>query len=149
MYKHLLISTDGSDLAKKGVDHGLALAKAIGAKTTLITVTEVLLPYIVGATESATVSNYNYREYLDIQKEAAERVLARAREEALAMGLEADAVCFEQGSPAQAIVETAKARGCDLVVMSSHGRRGVRRLMLGSVASEVLALSETPVLVVR
>ena len=149
MYQHILISTDGSELARKGLDHGLALAKAIGAKATIITVTEILLPYVVGGGEAGAFSNYNYQEYLDIQKDGAQRILASAKEEARRIGLEAETLCVEQSSPAQSIVETAGERRCDLIAMSSHGRRGVRRLMLGSVASEVLSLSEIAVLVVR
>jgi nucleotide-binding universal stress UspA family protein len=146
MYQHILISTDGSEIAQRGLDHGLALAKALGAKATIVTVSDVLA--YVGGVADVTGFQY-YHEYVDIQKQAAERILASAREEALRTGVEADTLYFGQGSPAQAIIDTAKERDCDLIAMSSHGRRGLRRLMLGSVTSEVLALSPIPVLVVR
>ena len=149
MYQHILISTDGSEMARRGVDHGLALAKSLGTSATIITVTEILLPVFASVPEPAAFANYNYQEYAHIQKEAAAAILAEAMKEADRIGLEADTLCVEQSAPASAIVETADARGCDLIVMSSHGRRGLRRLMLGSVTSEVLALSPIPVLVVR
>jgi nucleotide-binding universal stress UspA family protein len=146
MYQHILISTDGSEIAQKGVDHGLALAKAIGARATFVTVTEVVMPYLPRGAEVTAFAHY--QEFADIQKEAAERLLERSKEEASLVGVEADAVCVELGSPAEAIIETAKAHGCDLIAISSHGRRGLRRLMLGSVTMEVLTLSPIPVLVV-
>ena len=65
------------------------------------------------------------------------------------MGVEAETVYVENALPAEAIIETAKARNCSLIAMSSHGRRGLGRLVLGSVTSEVLANTSVPVLVVR
>ena len=147
MYRHILISTDGSEMARRGVEHGLALAKAVGAKVTIVTVTEIMLPHFPRGAEASALAHY--KEFAEIQKDAAEHLLAGAEEEARRIGVEADSVCVELGSPAEVIVETAKERNCDLITMSSHGRRGLSRLMLGSVASEVLALSPTPVLVVR
>jgi nucleotide-binding universal stress UspA family protein len=146
MYQHLLVSTDGSDLARKGLDHGLALAKALGARVTLVTVAENAFRYAVGAGGMDTSA---FLEFAAIQKEAAQRVLAEARDAAAGMGIEVDTVFFENTLPAEAIVETASERQCDLIVMSSHGRRGLGRLILGSVTAEVLTNSSVPVLVVR
>ncbi|MDR2856899.1 MAG: universal stress protein [Novosphingobium sp.] len=146
MYQHILISTDGSDLARKGVDHGLALAKALGARTTLVTVAENRFRYVGAA---AGMNADAFVEFAALQQAAAEKVLAEVGEEAARMGVAADAVCFETTLPAEAIVKTATERGCDLIVMSSHGRRGLRRMILGSVTSEVVAHSPVPVLVVR
>lgn len=146
MYQHVLISTDGSEVAQKGVDHGLALAKAIGAKATIIMVAESLMPY-VGADGGMSASAY--LDYAAVQRTAAANVLEEAKAAADRAGVEAETVCPENVPPAEAIIETAKARNCGLVVMSSHGRRGLRRLILGSVTSEVLASSPVPVLVVR
>lgn len=146
MYERILISTDGSEVAQKGVDHGLSLAKAIGAKATIVMVAESLLPYVGG---DGGLSASAYLEYATAQKMLAEKVLDGAKEAADRVGVEADTVCLENALPAEAIIETAKARNCDLIAMSSHGRRGLRRLILGSVTSEVLANSPIPVLVVR
>lgn len=143
MYQHILISTDGSEVAQKGVDHGLTLAKGLGAKVTIITVAERLPVY---AGFDGTLA---YDDYVAGQKEAAEKVLAATKAAAGRMGVEAETVYLENASPAEAIIETAKARNCSLIAMSSHGRRGLGRLVLGSVTSEVLANSSVPVIVVR
>lgn len=145
MFQHVLVSTDGSEVAQKGVEQGLALAKAFGAKATIITVSESILPYAGAGEVSAVV----YQDYAVIQKEAADRALAAAKAVAERIGVEADTVWRENVSPAEGIVSTAEERGCDLIAMASHGRRGLRRLILGSVAAEVLARSPVPVLVAR
>jgi nucleotide-binding universal stress UspA family protein len=146
MYKHILISTDGSDVAQKGVDHGLTLAKGLGAKVTILTVTE-RMPVYYGL--DAGVASIAYGDYGASQKEAAQKVLAAAKAAAVKMEVKVDTVLLENAMPAEAILETAKAHGCSLIAMASHGRRGLGRLMLGSVTAEVLAHSPVPVLVVR
>ena len=146
MYKHILIATDGSEVAQKGVDHGLALAKALGAKATIVHSAESLMAY-VGGDGGLTASAY--LDYTEAQKMAAERILGRAGEAAGQAGVAADALFLQDKLPAEAILEATTAHGCDLVVLSSHGRRGIQRLLLGSVAAEVVARSPVPVLVVR
>ena len=146
MYQHILISTDGSETAQKGLDHGLTLAKGLGAKVTILTVTE-RLPAYAGIEGGVSASVYD--DYAAGQKEAAGKVLAAAKAAASRLGVEAETVCLENALPAEAIVETANARNCSLIAMSSHGRRGLGRLVLGSVTSEVLAHSPVPVLVVH
>jgi nucleotide-binding universal stress UspA family protein len=146
MYKHILIATDGSEVARKGVDHGLSLAKSLGAKATIVMVTERWPVYagpewMPGPTEMA--------EYEARQKEAATTVLADVKAAADRLGIAAETVHVPEALPAEAIVATATERHCDLIVMASHGRRGLRRLLLGSQTSEVLVSSPVPVLVVR
>lgn len=150
MYNHILISTDGSEVAQKGVDHGLSLASSLKARVTIIMATErfpvyahagIAGAYIPGPTEMA--------QYEAGQKETAERVLAGVKRAAEKLGVQANTVHIPQAYPAEAIVEGAKALDCDLIVMASHGRRGLRKLVLGSQTSEVLASSPVPVLVVR
>jgi nucleotide-binding universal stress UspA family protein len=145
MYQHILISTDGSEIAQKGLDHGLALAKAFGARVTIVMVSDTLLPY-AGAGDGTTLG---YQDFVAIQKEVVERILADAQDAARRAGVESETVWQENISPAEAIVDTAKTRGCDLIAMASHGRRGLSRLLIGSVTSAVLVLSTVPVLVVR
>lgn len=145
MYKHLLITTDGSDLAQKGIDQGLDLAKATGARVTIVTVTERFPIYAVG-------SGYippELGDYDNVQKEFADKVLAAAKAAADAAGVKADTLHVPNALPAEAIIETAESRGCDVIVMASHGRRGLGRLVLGSQTSEVLTHTKLPVLVVR
>ena len=149
MHKHILISTDGSKVAQKGVDQGVSLAKALGAKITIITVTERFPVYAEGLTVGYAMSEPLMAEYAGGQKEAAKAILSAAKQSAEQVGLSPDTVHVENAQPAEAIIQAAKSRDCDLIVMASHGRRGLGRLVLGSVTSEVLAHSPVPVLVVR
>lgn len=149
MYKHILISTDGSELARKGVDHGLSLAKALGSRVTIITATE---PFPVMGTASAAgwvASPRDFESYDEGQKKFAEGILASLKMAAEKMGVTANTVHVPDAFAATAIVETAKKLECSLIVMASHGRRGVKRLILGSQAAEVVSSSPVPVLVVR
>jgi len=143
MYANILLSTDGSDLARKGVKHGIALAKALNAKVTVITVTE---PLPVDA--SGWIPSPEEVDRFDAAcKRNAGKVLDEARAMAAQIGISAELLHVPNAPPATAIIETAKSRGCDLIVMASHGRRGLRKLFLGSQTSEVLADGSVPVLV--
>ncbi|MEK1889131.1 MAG: universal stress protein [Phyllobacterium sp.] len=151
MYSHILISTDGSELAKKGVDHGLSLAKRLGAKATIITVTEPFPIYATAGTMGVwpPIDPKEYELYEATQTEAAAKVLAAIEDSAEKLGVPVETVHVLEKRPAEAIIDTAKTRGCDLIVMASHGRRGLGRLLLGSQTSEVVAYGQVPVLVVR
>lgn len=149
MYKSILIATDGSELALKGVEQGLALADQIGSKVVFVTVTELLPSYgIVVAAEWAS-SPAAFQEYREAIGKAATDLLASAKEKAERAGVIAETLHIENQSPAQGIVEAAKHKHCDLIVIASHGRRGVNKLLLGSQAAEVLSLSAVPVLVIK
>lgn len=149
MYRHLLIATDGSELAARGVDAGLALAKALGATATLVTASE---PWVdaVTADPAALAASFELR---DGQKKAraaaADKVLADAQARAAQAGVVLATVYVPDRMPADAILETAEQCGADLVVMASHGRSGLRKLLLGSQAQAVLGRGTLPVLVVR
>lgn len=150
MYKLILIPTDGSEFAQKGVNHGLNLAKSVGAKVIIITVTEPLPIYAGDAAAGAgwAPPAMETVEYEASQTQAAKKTLADARTAADHLGVDAETVHIPQAHPAEAIVEVANSRHCSLIVMASHGRRGLRRLLLGSQTSEVLSNSSVPVLVV-
>ena len=149
MYKNILIATDGSDLAGKGLDHGLRLAKALGAKVRVITVSEPWFPL--------AVDPYGYYAHDDAQLSAIRKSAARAADAILraattsaeTLGVPCETVYEATGHPAEAIVKFAQEDAADLIVMASHGRRGIRRMLLGSQTSQVLAHSPIPVLVVR
>ena len=149
MYKHILISTDGSDVAQKGVNHGLYLAKSLAARVTVITVTEPFPYYAAASSAGWAPLPIDISGYEEGQKDAAEKLLAIVNEAATKLGVEASVVHVPDSTPAEAIVETARTQGCSLIVMSSHGRRGIGRMLLGSQTAEVLAHSPVPVLVVR
>jgi nucleotide-binding universal stress UspA family protein len=144
MYANILLSTDGSDLARKGVKHGIALAKALNAKVTVITVTE---PLPVDASSGWIPSPEVVDRFDAASKQRAGKVLDEARAMAEQIGISAELLHVPNAPPATAIIETAKSRGCDLIVMASHGRRGLGKLFLGSQTSEVLADGSVPVLV--
>ncbi|WP_430423013.1 universal stress protein [Phenylobacterium sp.] len=145
MYKSILIPTDGSAFATKGVEAGLALAAALGAKAALLMVTEDIPTYagLDGAAFSVAFSDFDTS-----QAERAAAVLAAAKQMADAAGVAATTHHVSRSQPAEAILATAQGQGCDLIVMASHGHRGVKRLLLGSQTAEVLAHSPTPVLVI-
>jgi nucleotide-binding universal stress UspA family protein len=150
MYANILVSTDGSDVARKGVEHGIALAKALNAKVTVITVTEAILVDPGSGHASGWFPTQDEIVRFDAaSKERAGKVLDEAQAVAEQTGISAELLHVPNAHPATAIIETAKSRGCDLIVMGSHGRRGLKKLFLGSQTSEVLADGSVPVLVVR
>lgn len=144
MFKHILIATDGSELAGRAVAQGLDLAKALSAKVTVMTATEPWSAMVTG--EPALT--FPIEDYEKAAAKHAEQVLADAREAATAVGVECATVHVDD-FPAEAIISTASLNGCDLIVMASHGRSGLSKLLLGSQAARVLALASVPVLVCR
>jgi nucleotide-binding universal stress UspA family protein len=142
MYKHILIATDGSELAGKAVATGLALAKQLNAMVTAVTAIE---PWAAIATGEAAAA---FIEYQKAAVQDAARILGEVSTTAKAQGIRCETVTVTE-SAAEAIVATAKSRECDLIVMSSHGRRGLARVLLGSQAMRVLTSSSVPVLVCR
>ena len=150
MYASILLSTDGSDVARKGLKHGIALAKALNAKATVITVTEPLPIYLGTGFDSGWIPSKEEIDSFDAaRKKFAGKVLDEARAMAEETGISVELLHVPNAHPATAIIETAKSNGCDLIVMASHGRRGLKKLWLGSQTSEVLADGSVPVLVVR
>jgi nucleotide-binding universal stress UspA family protein len=145
MYKHILIATDGSELAGKAVAAGLALAKLLKAKMMAVTVTE---PWTALVTGEMGIG-FPYQEYEKGAAESAAAILATVAEAAKASGVECATVHMPDRFPAEAIVDCAKDKGCDLIVMASHGRRGISKLLLGSETTRVLTHSSMPVLVCR
>ncbi|QOZ35518.1 universal stress protein [Bradyrhizobium sp. CCBAU 53421] len=140
MYRHILIPTDGSELAKRGIAQGIALAKSIGAKVSVIFAVEPLSE-LTGHFRD-TIANF-----AEMRKEQATKALNDAANAAREAGIPCETVLAENGQPHQAIIAVAADRGCDLIVMSSHGRSGLSVLLIGSVTNKVLAQAKTPVLV--
>ena len=140
MYRHILIPTDGSELAEHGVAQGLALAKSLGAKVSVIFVVE---PF----SEMKGRFLETIARYVELRKEQARSVLDRAANAAKEAGVSCETVQVENEQPHQAIIAAAENKGCDLIVMSSHGRSGLPMLLIGSVTNKVLAHAKTPVLI--
>jgi nucleotide-binding universal stress UspA family protein len=145
MYAHILIATDGSELAEKAVEQGLALTKVLSSKATAITVTE---PWTAAVSGEWAVA-FPVEEYEKAAATNAQRILDRVRETAKRVGVACQTVHVKDQFAAEGIVEEAKARGCDLIVMSSHGRRGLAKFVLGSQATRVLTHSDVPMLICR
>jgi nucleotide-binding universal stress UspA family protein len=145
MYKHILIATDGSDLAGKAVNAGLQLAKVFNAKVTAVTVTEPWTAYITGEGPIA----FPVDEYEKSAAESATRTLAAVDDLAKKIAVDCKSIHVKDQYPADGILDAAKSHGCDLIVMASHGRRGLGRLLLGSAAISVLTHSTVPVLICR
>ena len=148
MYKHILIATDGSELARKAETAGLALAKKLGAKATAVTATEPWDALSMAALAERSVPN-PVADYEESVAASANRILWGVSETAKKMQVSCTTVHVKDRQPAAGIVETAQERGCDLIVMASHGRRGISKMLLGSQAAKVVTLSPVPVLVCR
>ena len=143
--KHILIATDGSELAAKALAQGLSLANALAAQVTVVTVTE---PWVTQVTGEAAFG-FPSAEYDKAMTTSAAQILSKASEAANKEGLSCATIHVKERHPTEGILETAKAKMCDLIVMASHGRRGLTRLLLGSQAQNVITHSTIPVLICR
>jgi nucleotide-binding universal stress UspA family protein len=148
MYKRILIATDGSELANKAVEHGISLAKIVNVPVVVATVTEAWSSFDV-AREVHQGSKNPIAQYEEIAATAAKQVLEKASQIAKSHGVICELVHVPDQHPAEGIVKTATEKGCDLIVMASHGRRGISRMLLGSQANEVVTHSKVPTLIVR
>jgi nucleotide-binding universal stress UspA family protein len=144
MYSNILIATDGSELAGKAVQHGIALAKLVGAKATVLTVSP---PFRTFTTDTQMIEDLSAR-YRERMQQHAEKILATVADTAQVAGVTCETVHYH-AHPYQAIIDTAASKGCDLIVMASHGRHGLAAIVLGSETVKVLTHSQIPVLVCR
>lgn len=145
MYKHILIATDGSDHSDAALLAGARLAKVLGADVTIVTAVQIPEPNML---EGEIVGP----DFRDRQEEAqldADEILSSAFKIISDVGVKAKSQSVLDQPPYQAIVGTAEANGCDLIIMASHGRSGVSALLLGSETQKVLTHSSIPVLVYR
>ena|SRR5579863_2863828 len=145
MFRHILIPTDGSDLSRKAVLYGVQLAKSCGAKLTALTVVE---PYHVAAMDAVLVP-VDQEEYDAETRRISQRALDQAKMAAESAGMACETVSEIHDQPYRAIIDAAHTLSCDLIVMASHGRRGISALLLGSETVKVLTHSTIPVLVYR
>jgi nucleotide-binding universal stress UspA family protein len=145
MFKHILIPTDGSDLSRKAVLYGVQLAKSCGAKVTSITVTD---PYRA-ATMDAVLIPIDEQDYEEASRQMSERAMEQVKMAAEAAGIKCETLREIHDQAYRAIIDAAHALSCDLIVMASHGRRGLSALLLGSETVKVLTHSTIPVLVYR
>ena len=147
MYKRILIATDGSTLSKKAVQDGLEVAASMGAEVVAL---KVVPRYPQSYFEGGVVLPVT--EVSRIEGDWNERAMAiveSVKAEAEKRGIKAKAVTAKSDLVAEAIIAAAKKHKCDLIVMASHGRKGIKRILLGSETTYVLTHSHTPVLVLR
>jgi nucleotide-binding universal stress UspA family protein len=148
MFKHILVPTDGSKLSRKAVAQAVALARLSGASLTGLYVMAPYSPAMYG--EAAVyVPPVTQKRYEQMARKEADKALDAAAKAARAAGIEMKRLAVVKFSPWEGIVGTAKSKKCDLVVMASHGRRGLAGLILGSETTKVLTHSKVPVLVCR
>jgi len=144
MFKRILVPTDGSEITAKAVDTAIALARQGGGSLVALSVKEPF-PY----SAISEMQPVPPQEFYDAQERiAADRVL-KVAEAAKAAGVACEASTVEALHPWEAILDLAKTQHCDLIVMASHGRRGMAALLIGSETSRVLTHSPLPVLVIK
>jgi nucleotide-binding universal stress UspA family protein len=147
MFKHILIPTDGSNVAAKAIDAGVRLAAEMGAKVTGFHAEQPrpLHLHVKGyAVEKDLIAELDRRSH-----QFAERCVAQIEDAAKADGVPFEAVVVKSTRPYEAIIQAALERNCDAIFMASHGHRGLDGLLLGSVTQQVLTHSKIPVLVFR
>ena len=145
MYSHILIPIDGSPLSMAAMKTAMAFARDADAKVTVLTVVE---PFHI-FTASPENLQATRGEYDKHARTHAAEFLAAAEREAKLLGIRCEIAQTTSDDPYPVIIETATKRGCDLIAMASHGRRGIAALLLGSVTQKVLTHSKVPVLVYR
>lgn len=145
MFKHILLPTDGSPLSEAAIQKGMRFAKSIGAQVTGL---YVIPPYrlLAGGQENLADTKAQYDKDA---KARAQTFLATILDQGKELGVSCDAISDTSSHPYEAIVRAAETRGCDLIMMASHGRRGVQALLIGSETNKVLTHTKIPVLVFR
>lgn len=149
MYSRIVCAIDGSELSTKALNHAFVLASRLGATLIAVNVTDPSVVMSPGA-EMMMVDTSNVIAELDkAKREGARSVLADASAKASAAGINLETLHVSDLPAAEGILKGARDTGADLIVMGSHGRRGLGRLLLGSQAAEVLAHAEVPVLIIK
>jgi len=147
MYQHMLVATDGSKLSGKAVTHAIALAQALGGQMTVFYASpDYPLPAYADGVVYEPVSK---KEYAALAEKEAEKIFEPIVAKAAEAKVTCDTVHAIAGAPWEAILSAAKKAKADVIVMASHGRRGVSAMLLGSETQKVLTHSKLPVIVVR
>ena len=145
MFKHILVPTDGSKLSEKAVKQAVRLAKQLGARMTAFHV----MPKFHSSTYQMELLQMSVGEYDEARLEHAQQFLRYAERAAKAAGIDCEGRHAVGDHPYKEIVKAAQKNGCDLILMASHGRRGIEGFLLGSETQKVLTHSHVPVLVYR
>jgi nucleotide-binding universal stress UspA family protein len=149
MFKNILIPTDGSAMSQRAIERGVRLAREQKAGVTALWVGPVWEPNLYAYDKDVPPGFVSPRQHKAHVKKIGDRRLDKVREAAASARVRCKCLCVEGVFPYLEIIKAAERNHCDLIVMASHGRRGVSRLLLGSVTSKVLAHANVPVLVCR
>jgi len=146
MYQRILVPVDGSECAARGLSEAMSLARLTGARLRLVHVIDE--PFVAIGVDGATATG---ADLVTLAREGAQRVLADATNKVRLAGLPVDDVLLDSfdGRMCDLVIEAARAWQADLLVIGTHGRRGVDRLLLGSDAEQILRHAPVPVLLVR
>ena len=148
MYKHILVATDGSKLSDKAIKTAARLARSLGARLTgVYVVREHLAPMYSDG--SGYVPQVSPRKFKEVTEREARAALSMVETEAQAADVECNTLHLSNNHPHAGILRAANSKKCDLIVMASHGRRGLSAMVLGSETNKVLTHSSIPVLVCR
>jgi nucleotide-binding universal stress UspA family protein len=145
MFKHVLLPTDGSNLSQAAIQKGVQFAKSMTAKITGISVMPEQRYYLYQTDITVQVKEETAKQH-SLQANRNLSVIEKAAKEA---GVPCETLCEISDHPYETIIRVAEQKGCDLIMMASHGRRGVKGLLLGSETQKVLTHSKIPVLVYR
>ena len=149
MFKRILVPTDGSARSRRAVARALRLAKEQNARVTGLWIGPAWEPNLYAYDKDVPPGFISPKQHAAHVKKLADRYLAPVKTAAAAACVPCECVTVEGAFPHMEIIRAARRNHCDLIVMASHGRRGISRLLLGSVASKVLACAEIPVLICR
>ena len=145
MFKHILLPTDGSELSEAAIQKGIQFAKSINAEVTGF---HVILPFHVFSLRMGILEDTK-EQYERQSKDQAEQFLGVIKKAAEKAGVSCDTDYVTSSHPYEMIIEAAEKKGCDLIMMASHGRRGMQGLLIGSETQKVLTHTKIPVLVLR
>lgn len=146
MYQRILVPIDGSTTSNKGLDEAIKLARLTGAELRLVHVVDQLT-FVTGYEPYGLYGG----DMITLMREAGEKILAEATTKVQAQGIKVENQLFDNLASrlSDTVVEQARAWGADLIVIGTHGRRGIKRLVLGSGAEQILRVAPVPVLLVR
>jgi nucleotide-binding universal stress UspA family protein len=145
MFKHILVPTDGSKLSEKAIKHAIQFAKQAKARVTALHVIQKFRPF----TTQVEMHEMMAKDHEKSGVEHANQYLRYAQRIANNAGVECDSARASSDHPYKEIIRAAEEKGCDLILMASHGRRGIEGFLLGSETQKVLTHSRIPVLVYR
>jgi nucleotide-binding universal stress UspA family protein len=145
MYKRILLPTDGSEASRRAILAGVNFARSVGAEVVAMTAT----PQFHTFTADAEMLEQTPQDYAEASRARSQRMLDEVAAVARDAGVTCTCVAAASDSPYEAIISTARDHRCDLIVMASHGRRGIKGLLLGSETQKVLVHSAIPVMVHR